>query len=154
MRRLKSEEKNSRKTVYIGIGTNLGKKKENIERTMKMLENLDEIEVTEVSPIYENEAYGNNKQPKFLNGVVRISTSLEPLVLLGKLKGVEESMGRVKGERWGPRIIDLDILFYDSLILRSKELTIPHADLHNRWFEHPVKRKTIKQLFKELNGKI
>jgi len=160
------EENNNKQTVYVGIGTNLGKKKENIEKAVRMLKKVKGIDVILSSPMYKTRAYGNKKQPEFLNGVLKISTSFEPRVLLERLKSVEKDMGRLEEERWGPRIIDLDILFYGNEIIKKSRLTIPHPDLHNRWFvlkpmndiapefEHPVKKKTIGKLLEELNDKI
>ncbi len=160
----RSEEKNSKIAVFIGLGSNLGKKRRNLKEAVEQLRRNGFISIVSVSPFYDTEPHGDKEQPNFLNGVVKILTSLEPKALLVVLKKIEHGMGRTDGERWGPRIIDLDILFYDTLILRNNGLSIPHPEAHTRWFvlkpmsdvepdfEHPVLKKSIRQLLEELYG--
>lgn len=163
---LKSDGKNSRKIVYIGLGSNRGERRKNIEKSLEFLDKTERIDVISVSPFYDTEPYGYKEQPRFLNGVAKMLTSLKPASLFKKMKKIEKEMGRRKGRRWGPRIIDLDILFYNNIVFNDEELIIPHPELHNRWFvlkpmvdidpnfEHPVLKKTVNQLLEELNGKI
>ncbi len=159
----RSNGKNS-KPVFIGLGSNLGDKKGNLEAAINHLEKSDSITIAAISPFYDTEPQGYEDQPDFLNCVVKVQTSLEPEELLELLKQIERNMGREKVQRWGPRIIDLDILFYDTLIVRNNGLRIPHPEVHKRWFvlkpmndidpdyKHPVLKKTIRQLLEELYG--
>jgi 2-amino-4-hydroxy-6-hydroxymethyldihydropteridine diphosphokinase len=161
---LRSKEKNSKVTVYIGLGTNSGEREKNIERSLQRLKGSPEIDLFSVSPLYDTEPYGEKEQPRFLNGVVKIETTLSPKELLGELKKIEREMGRKKRTRWAPRVIDLDILFYDGIVYKDEEVEIPHPDLHNRWFVlkpmndlaptlvHPIIKKTVRQLLEGLNG--
>lgn len=161
---LKSKGKGNRKIVYIGFGSNLGERRQNIRRALSYLSSNKKIEIVSVSPIYDNPPVGYEEQPRFLNGVAKIATSLSPVPLLKELKGIEKKMGREAGKKWASRIIDLDILFYDRIIFNEEGLVIPHRELHKRWFvlkpfneiapdfKHPVLKKTIHQLFEELDG--
>lgn len=118
--------------IYIGIGTNLGNREENIQKAVKHLEKMSEVMKT--SKIIETPPYGKTDQPSFLNCVVEIDTDLTPDELMRNLLDIEEKMGRVRTERWGPRIIDLDILFYGNLIIQNEQIKIPHYDFENRTF--------------------
>jgi 2-amino-4-hydroxy-6-hydroxymethyldihydropteridine diphosphokinase len=140
--------------VFIGIGTNLGNRQKNIENAIVELEKIARI--LKVSSVIETRAYGKTDQPDFLNCVVEIDTNLTPDELLKVLLKIEEKLGRVRKERWGPRIIDLDILFYGNLIIESETLLVPHYDFENRTFfiepmkeispdfVHPLLRKHMK----------
>ncbi|GAB4339383.1 MAG: 2-amino-4-hydroxy-6-hydroxymethyldihydropteridine diphosphokinase [Calditrichia bacterium] len=90
--------------------------------------------VIAVSPIYESSAYGKTDQPAFLNAVVALKTPQNPLNLLSELKAIEKRLGRQRRERWGPREVDLDIIFYGQEVMSDDRLTIPHPDFHNRRF--------------------
>jgi dihydroneopterin aldolase/2-amino-4-hydroxy-6-hydroxymethyldihydropteridine diphosphokinase len=154
-----------RHTAYIGVGSNIGDKSKNMRRAVDIISKRPDCEVLKVSDFLVTKPYGVTNQPDFLNACIKVSTLLEPLELLRALKGVEAKLGRVKAEKWGPRSIDLDILFYDRLVFSAPELTIPHADLHNRAFVleplcalepsliHPVRRKTVAGLLKALSKK-
>ena len=146
--------------VFIGIGTNVGNRKKNIQEATIRLEKIAHI--IAISEIIETEPYGKTDQPPFLNCVVEIDTNLTPDELLENLLNIEKEMGRVRLERWGPRIIDLDILFYGNLAVKNERLTIPHYDFENRIFfvkpmneiapnfVHPISLKTINHLLYEL----
>ena len=147
--------------VFIGVGSNLGNRTENC---LKALESVSDFTVIKaVSSFYETEPVGNEDQPKFINAVAKVSTLLSPLYLLNSLKTIENQMGRERTQRWGPRIIDLDILFYEDFVLESQELTVPHKHLHERkfvleplceiepWLEHPVLKQTVSKLLKNLD---
>ncbi len=154
-------------TVYIGLGSNLGKRLDYIKKAIDFISGLNSTSIDAISSIYESEPYGNFDQPKFLNCVLKLNTTIEPLNLLIKLKNIEKNMGREKSKRWNPRIIDIDILLYNDLIMDSPKLKIPHPDLLNRDFVikplleldesivHPVKNKKISELVKDkqLGGK-
>lgn len=144
-------------TVYIGIGSNLGNREENCLKAIRLMEEQG-IKVVKRSSLYETEPWGVKDQPMFINMVIEAETELTPQELLRVLKSIESAMGRVETKRWGPRLIDLDILFYDDMILDTPELRIPHPYIHERPFvlrplgeiapelEHPVLKKKIKEL--------
>ncbi|MBI4707865.1 MAG: 2-amino-4-hydroxy-6-hydroxymethyldihydropteridine diphosphokinase [Candidatus Omnitrophica bacterium] len=122
-------------TCYLGVGSNLGDRLKNIKLSIQKINALKETKVIKVSKIIETKPLGGPKrQPKFLNACLRIKTNLSAVNLLKKLKTIEKELGRVKTVRFGPRIIDLDILLYGDGILRTKALTIPHPRLFERTF--------------------
>lgn len=143
--------------VYLSIGSNMGDKKKYIRDALCAIGQFSEMNA--VSKFYRTKPYGNMDQPDFINFAVEISTHLEPEDLLGRLQAVEASLGRVRSIKWGPRPIDLDILFYDKRIIQTQQLTVPHPDLQNRLFVlrpmmdiapdlvHPVLGESIRNLF-------
>jgi len=120
--------------AFVGIGSNLGDRETNLRRALELLAAEDGIEVVSVSRLRETDPVGPVEQPSFLNGAVRISTELPPRELLERLLEVEQRLGRVRGERWGPRTIDLDLLVYGDEIVDEPGLTLPHPRLHERRF--------------------
>jgi 2-amino-4-hydroxy-6-hydroxymethyldihydropteridine diphosphokinase len=146
----------SEHVVYLGLGSNLGERTRNLEKSLEKITGLASIE--QKSSIYETEPWGLKEQPNFLNQVIRINTRLAPLELLSALKKIERTMGRKKSVKYGPRLIDLDILFYDDLVMKTETLTIPHPMLTQRAFVlvplneiapnhlHPVEGKKIREL--------
>jgi 2-amino-4-hydroxy-6-hydroxymethyldihydropteridine diphosphokinase len=121
--------------VYIGVGTNLGDRFGNIKQAVDMLNKTEGIEVKEMSPLYETEPVGSViKQGRFLNGALKIRTTLSPRMLLGRLKEIERKLGRTEGPRNGPRPIDLDILFYGDINISEDDLVIPHPRIRERDF--------------------
>ena len=149
--------------AYIGIGSNLGRRINNCNEALKYLSTFSKI--LSVSSLYESKPAGYTKQPKFINAVVKIQTKFSPENLLSSLKLIEKKMGRERTFRWGPRIIDLDILFYENLILESDNLIIPHEELQKRRFVlepileiesgliHPKLKISIKDLANKLSDK-
>ncbi len=147
--------------VYLALGTNLGDRPANLRAALKAL--LSEVKVITESKVYETPPWGYENQPAFLNMAVKCETNLEPESLLKRLKQHEVQLGREQSFRWGPRLIDIDILFYDNIILKSESLTIPHPRLHERAFVlvplaeispdfiHPVLKKTINELLAGVN---
>jgi 2-amino-4-hydroxy-6-hydroxymethyldihydropteridine diphosphokinase len=147
--------------VYLALGTNLGDRAGNLRAAMAALP--PHVTVTKKSPVYETQPWGMADQPAFLNMVLRGKTQLAPMELLKYLKDLETRLGRRPSIRYGPRIIDIDMLFYDDVILKTPKLTIPHPDLHERAFVlvpladlapglvHPVIGKTIRQLLAEVD---
>jgi 2-amino-4-hydroxy-6-hydroxymethyldihydropteridine diphosphokinase len=121
--------------VFIGLGSNLGDRRANIFEALDRIRKQPDIRILKESSLYESEPHGDAKT-WFVNGVIEIETEFTPEQLLKRLKAIETAMGRkrVKGKRWGSRIIDLDILFYGSLVLRKRTLTIPHPEVANRRF--------------------
>lgn len=147
--------------AYIGIGSNLGDRKENCLRAIRLLRE-NGIDVIKESSLYETEPWGVEDQPRFINMVVMVETTKPPMELLNTLKSIESEMGRKPSKRWGPRLIDLDILLYGDLVLSEDVLKIPHPLLEKREFVliplseiapdlvHPISGKTIAELLKEL----
>jgi len=147
--------------AYIGIGSNLGNREENCERAIEHLVK-NGITVTKRSSMIETEPWGVKDQPKFINMAVEIETGLKPDALLRLLKKIEVDVGRQTTSRWGPRIIDLDILLYDDIIMKTSELEIPHPHMSERNFVlkplaeiapdkvHPVLKKSMKDLLSEI----
>ncbi|MDD4953730.1 MAG: 2-amino-4-hydroxy-6-hydroxymethyldihydropteridine diphosphokinase [Candidatus Omnitrophica bacterium] len=119
---------------YLGIGSNLGQRRENIELAVKKINSLKSTKVIKLSGIIETKPQGGPPQPKFLNAALKIKTGLAPLTLLKKLKNIEQELGRIKTVRNGPRAIDLDILLYADKIIKRKELIVPHPRMFERDF--------------------
>jgi 2-amino-4-hydroxy-6-hydroxymethyldihydropteridine diphosphokinase len=119
-------------TVYLALGTNLGDRLENLRRALAELP--AGVRVLRASPVYETLPWGITDQPLFLNMVVEAQTTLAPLALLHELKTLERRLGRREGVRYGPRLIDLDILIYGNRVVESPELVIPHPRMAERAF--------------------
>jgi len=120
--------------VYIGIGSNVGNKRENFFEAVTRLAKLPDTRVLKESSLYESEPLGDAKE-WYVNGAVEIETKFKPDMLLKKFKNIERAMGRKKiKKRWGARIIDLDILLYDSAVVKKKNLRIPHPEMSTRKF--------------------
>jgi 2-amino-4-hydroxy-6-hydroxymethyldihydropteridine diphosphokinase len=153
---------NQMATVFLALGTNLGDRLENLHRAIEAL--APTVKILARSPIYETPPWGVTDQPAFLNMALRGETLLPPTALLHFLKSLERQLGRIPSVRYGPRLIDLDILFYDDLVLDSDELTIPHPRLHERAFVlvpladlapdfvHPVLRKSVSTLLQQVDA--
>ena len=118
--------------IYIALGTNLGDREANLANARESLPS--EVKVVQASSIYVTPPWGYEDQPDFLNQVLETRSTLEPLPLLAKLKSIEEQMGRLKTFRNGPRLIDLDILFYGQRVVDESDLQIPHPRLQERAF--------------------
>ncbi len=144
--------------VYIGIGSNLGKKKENFLEALSRIAKIPNTKIIKESSFYESEPLGESKE-WYVNGVIELETELKPELLLQKLRNIERAMGRKKNrKRWGARVIDLDILMFNNAILEKKNLKIPHPEMHKRKFVlvplseiapqvvHPVLGLTILEL--------
>jgi 2-amino-4-hydroxy-6-hydroxymethyldihydropteridine diphosphokinase len=120
--------------AYLGLGSNLGDRHSNLERAVARLHGTSGIRVTGVSSFRLTPPFGVQDQPEFLNGVVEVETDLDPLALLAAVKEIETALGRMPTYRWGPRLIDIDLLLYDRLRWESPELTIPHPGILERPF--------------------
>jgi 2-amino-4-hydroxy-6-hydroxymethyldihydropteridine diphosphokinase len=146
--------------VFIGIGSNVGERLGHLQDAVSQLALLDETSVCAVSSIYMTEPIGDTEQNRFYNGVLLLETSFSPEELRQQCKIIEQELGRPDTySRWSPRVIDLDILLYDSTCIHSETLSIPHRELHRRKFVliplldianplHPVMQQTILQLLK------
>jgi len=147
--------------AYIALGTNLGDRLANLHAAIETMR--PEIHVQDESHVYETPPWGYEDQPAFLNMVVKAETGLGPESLLTYLKQLELDLGREQNFRWGPRLIDLDILFYDDLVIDTPPLVIPHPRLQERAFVlvplldiapeliHPLLHKNISDLLAGLN---
>jgi len=143
--------------AFIGIGSNLGDKKENCRKAVEFIMR-EGIRVINRSSMIETEPWGIKEQPSFINMAIQVETDLTPEELLRTLKAIERRMGRGNGVRWGPRVIDLDILLYNGLTIRGPELEIPHKGTYNREHVlrplseiasdllHPVLKRPIKEI--------
>jgi len=150
-----------KREIYIGLGSNLGNRLANIRKAIELMKQ-EGIEIVKESSIYETEPVGYKEQGWFLNSVVKARTQFSPEGLWKRLEKIEKVMGREREIKWGPRIIDLDILFYGNKVLNGKQLQIPHPELHKRRFVllplkeiapelvHPVLNKTIGEILGEL----
>ena len=149
--------------VYLGIGSNMGDRQANIDRALSLLKENKDIEVVVVSSLMESEPEGGVLQDKFLNGAIHVRTELLPPELLSRVKTVERRRGRQKGPANAPIPMDLDILFYDDVVIvDGKTLSIPHPRLEKRHFVlkplseiapdflHPRLKKTVRELLEEL----
>jgi 2-amino-4-hydroxy-6-hydroxymethyldihydropteridine diphosphokinase len=148
--------------AYIGIGSNLGDSLENCRAAIRVMAADTRNQIVRISPFYRTEPAGKIDQNWFINAVVAVKTSLSPRDLLRFLQNIEREMGRVRKERWGPRIIDLDILIYENQVIQNEELRVPHPRIHERRFvlaplndiapelRHPLLEKTISQLLAAL----
>lgn len=149
--------------VWIALGSNMGEGRENLDLAIKMM-NERGVLVEKVSTYIETEPYGYTEQDNFVNAVCIAETKLSPRELLEVLLKIELDMGRVRIIKWGPRLIDLDILFYEDLIIDEEDFKVPHIEIQKRSFVlepmneispdkiHPVFKKTVHQLLLDLNS--
>jgi len=119
---------------YLGLGSNLGERAANLARALTLLDETEGITARRVSSVYDTAPVGVTDQPRFLNLVARIGCSLGPVELLRACKNIEHAMGRRDTGRWGPRLIDIDILLCGDLVLTGDDLTLPHPLLRERQF--------------------
>jgi 2-amino-4-hydroxy-6-hydroxymethyldihydropteridine diphosphokinase len=120
--------------AYVGLGANLGAREETLRRAVGLLGAAEGVAVLAVSELRETDPVGVLDQPRFLNGAVALETSLSARELLDVMLEIERSLGRVRGERWGPRLVDLDLLLYGDDAVDQPALTVPHPTLHERRF--------------------
>ncbi|MFC1577521.1 2-amino-4-hydroxy-6-hydroxymethyldihydropteridine diphosphokinase [Thermodesulfobacteriota bacterium] len=151
-------------TAYICVGSNLGSKRENCRRGVSELTRGEASRLVDQSPVYHTEPVDYKDQDWFVNYVVKIETVLQPLVLLDRLKSIEDAAGRTRDSvRFGPRVLDLDIVFYDDMVMDHPRLVIPHPRMHERRFvlkpvcdidphiNHPVFHRTVQSLLEDLD---
>ena len=147
--------------IYLSFGTNLGDRLVNLRTALEALS--PEVVILDRSKIYETPAWGFEDQPAFLNMAIKGTTILKPEPLLKHLKQLETRLGREPSFHWGPRLIDIDLLFYDDFVMDTPQLVIPHPRLHERAFVlvpmadiapdlvHPILGKTIRQLLEGMD---
>jgi len=161
-----TEKKKTVNSVYVSVGSNLGDRLKNCRDGIAALTAAGDVELEKQSPFYQTEPVDFKDQDWFVNCAVRISTGIDPLKLLKRLKRIEtDAGGREKTIRFGPRILDLDIIFYDDRVIHSPELTIPHPRMHKRHFVlkpicdidpdivHPVLKESLFELLTRLDTK-
>lgn len=163
-------------TVYIALGSNMGDRKAYLDQAVRALDSLAKHPVKDdrggvlsagaverVSGYYETPPYGMTEQEDFLNACLRLRTLLTPRELLDELHRIEQEAGRERVIHWGPRTLDLDIIFYDDLVLEAADLCIPHVEMHKRKFvleplceiapyqRHPVYKKTVQEMLESVS---
>ncbi len=153
-------------TAFIGIGSNVDNPLEHCRTVLTKIATHPDLTLVQQSQFYKTEPFGKPDQEWFVNLVVQIKTDLLPQDLLETLLKLEKEMGRERAEKWGPRIIDLDILFYDTMVLDQEGLTVPHPGIAERRFvleplvemdpdwAHPLLNKTVSTLLSELRDNL
>lgn len=149
-------------TAYIALGSNIGDSKQILKDAIASLDQLPKTKVEKVSTIISTAPYGVVDQPDFLNGCLKLRTLMDPRELLEQLNRIEKEAGRERIIHWGPRTLDLDIIFYDDLVCQEEDLCIPHVEMHKRDFvlrpleeiapykRHPVYGKTVREMLEDL----
>jgi 2-amino-4-hydroxy-6-hydroxymethyldihydropteridine diphosphokinase len=150
--------------VYLALGSNLGDRKANMEKALRRLDERG-VKLIARSSFLETAPYGVSDQPAFINCAAKCETGLPPAGLIAAALGVENDMGRVRERRWGPRNIDIDLILYGDLVIKTPELTVPHYDMHNRDFVlgplcelepelmHPVLKVSLSGLLANLKAR-
>ena len=151
--------------AYLSIGSNVGNKKANCEKILKLLVEDKSVSILKCSSFYLTAPVGGPPQEEYLNGVVKIQTSMPPARLLKLLKTFEKEMGRGPTKKNHPRIIDIDILIYDDMVIKTKDINVPHPRMHRRFFVlhglneiepnlmHPTLDKTVVELYDKIKGR-
>jgi 2-amino-4-hydroxy-6-hydroxymethyldihydropteridine diphosphokinase len=145
--------------VFLSLGSNMGNRLKYLTDATDIIEKRIGL-VTKKSSVYESEPWGNKNQNAFYNQIISIHTSLDAKILLKTILNIEVELGRKRTEHWGPREIDVDILFYNSQIINDKDLVVPHPEIANRMFVlmpmtelapdfiHPIIKKSIRDLMR------
>jgi len=120
--------------AFLGLGSNVGNPVQNLREALKLLDKDENISVNRVSSCYKTEPVGYEEQPWFFNAVCKIVTEYNPEQLLNRILGVEDELGRVRTIRWGPRIVDLDLLLFEDMVISSERLIVPHPRMLERDF--------------------
>jgi len=153
-------------TAILLTGSNVGNRLENLNTAKELLLGDELCSLIDSSSVYETGAWGNTDQSAFLNQAIAVKTSLRPFELLRKILTIEKHMGRERNKKWEPRLIDMDIIFFDDEVIESDSLVLPHPYVHERKFAlvplaeiipdwvHPVFQKTVLALLKEVNDEL
>lgn len=151
--------------AFISIGSNMGDKELNLKTAIEKISEGNDIKIEKVSSFIKTEPWGYTEQEEFLNGALKIKTILSPKELIRRLLSIESSMKRERIIKWGPRIIDLDVIFYDDLITDDDEITLPHPRMEDREFVlipineiapnkvHPLLKKRVFRLLEDIQNK-
>lgn len=151
--------------VYLLLGSNLGDRHLYLQQAIQRVA-ADVGRVVQGSALYETQAWGNTETPDYLNQIIKVETILQPEQVLDAVLNIEHELGRVREEKWGARTLDIDLLFYDDIIINTPRLTVPHPYLHLRRFTleplaelspalvHPVLKKAVSVLKDELNDNL
>lgn len=143
--------------IYLSLGANLGNREANLQKAIALI-GQRVGEVVNVSSFIETAAWGKTDQPDFLNLALQVATNHSPLVVLSIIQEIEHQLGRERKEKWGARLIDIDIIFWENQLISETQLTVPHLLMHERTFvlipmaeiapemEHPVLKKKMKEL--------
>lgn len=149
------------KRIFIGLGSNLGDREEYIEQACFLIGKIKGVQLVKRSSNYETEPEGESDQPNYINAAIEIRSELPPGKLLEEFHTIENALGREREVEWGPRTIDIDLLFYDNQIISEDNLQVPHPMLHERMFVldplkeiapdfiHPALEKRIDELYEE-----
>lgn len=152
--------------AFIGIGSNQGERRQNMRRAVGLLSQSGPLEILRVSSLYETDPVGLTDQPPFLNAVAEIRTVCDEHRLLEILQAIEREMGRERRIKWGPRVIDLDLLLLDARVVMDETLAVPHPELIRRKFVllplveigpdrvHPVTGRTMRQIWEEAPAEV
>ena len=147
-------------SIFILLGSNLGDRQEHLDRARLEI-SRHAGEIVTASSVYKTAAWGNTHQPDFYNQVIEVHSSLDPAKLISETQLIEQKMGRTRNEKWGARIIDIDILFYGNSVLSGESLTIPHPEIANRRFTllplaeiapdfiHPILKKSVREMLSD-----
>ena len=149
--------------AFVAIGSNIGEKLQNCLKAIRLLDSVKGCRVLKKSSFYKTEPVGYKEQDWFINCAVLIETELNPYELLDRLQEIEVLMGRKKSFKWGPRVIDLDLLLYEDMVINGKRLTIPHPLMHKRRFVlvpvselepdliHPVLNRSVTDILRDIS---
>jgi len=145
-------------TVFLSLGTNLGDRQANLEHAVQLLAKDSRNKIIKISNYYETKPVGIDEQPNYFNSAVHLETEIEVLDFLKYIQNIEDKLGRIRLEKWGPRIIDLDIIYFNDQVIDLPDLKVPHPLMQTRYFVlkplaeiapnlvHPVLQKTSQQL--------
>lgn len=140
--------------VYLSLGSNIGDRKMYLLKAIKKIDNLDNTQVLAISSFYQTKAWGNTNQDDFINCAIAIKTDLDPYILLDHCQEIEKDLDRIRHEHWGPRTIDIDILLYGQLEIKSDNLLIPHPYMYERAFVLVPLLEIMKELQSPLQAKV